>query len=194
MKHHIIPSLLWSLLLAVCLGVLVTSCASPLDVDAPRTETPLTPAIKVTPTSYEVTFTSAAGAYVMKGLPTIKIDTTLTPMRFWLDITMEKDPASSATPQMQGFRLRRDSASCNGYNDAMVNGEVQFVVDLGTGTDQIFGSDATAFKANMIIAEAERVPGQPRKVTMTLYFNITPDSINPTLKPETHFATIEVVI
>lgn len=194
MKHSFQRSSLRTLLLALCVSLLVSSCASPLDADAPRTETPLTPAIKVTPSSYDVTFTSVSGSYVMKGLPTIKIDTTVNPMRFWLDISMEKDPGSTTTPQMQGFRLRRDSAASNGYNDAMVNGEVQFVVDLGTGADQTFGSDATAFKANMIIAEAERVPGQPRRVTMTLYFNITPDPINPTLKPETHFATIEVVI
>lgn len=161
-------------LILVMLAVVLPSCISPLDSDAPRTETPVTPAVKVTPKTINVDFSAASGAYRIKGLPTFRIDTTVAPMRFWIDCTMEAVPEPSKTPMLKEFRVRVDSFPGNGLSYNLTKGEVSFSADFGNGV-QIYPSEANTNTAAIIIAEQPRQPGQPRSVTLTLYMVLNKD-------------------
>lgn len=161
-------------LILVMLAVVLPSCISPLDSDAPRTETPVTPAVKVTPKSINVDFSAASGAYRVKGLPTFRIDTTVAPMRFWIDCTMEAVPDPAKTPMLKEFRVRVDSFPGNGLSYNLTRGEVSFSADFGNGV-QIYPSEANTNTAAIIIAEQPRQPGQPRSVTLTLYMVLNKD-------------------
>lgn len=161
-------------LILVMLAVVLPSCISPLDSDAPRTETPVTPAVKVTPKTINVDFSAASGAYRLKGLPTFRIDTTVAPMRFWIDCTMEAVPDPAKTPMLKEFRVRVDSFPGNGLSYNLTKGEVSFSADFGNGV-QIYPSEANTNTAAIIIAEQPRQPGQPRSVTLTLYMVLNKD-------------------
>ena len=161
-------------LILVMLAVVLPSCISPLDSDAPRTETPVTPAVKVTPKTINVDFSAASGAYRIKGLPTFRIDTTVAPMRFWIDCTMEAVPDPSKTPMLKEFRVRVDSFPGNGLSYNLTKGEVSFSADFGNGV-QIYPSEANTNTAAIIIAEQPRQPGQSRSVTLTLYMVLNKD-------------------
>jgi len=161
-------------LILVMLAVVLPSCISPLDSDAPRTETPVTPAVKVTPKTINVDFSAASGAHRMKGLPTFRIDTTVAPMRFWIDCTMEAVPDPAKTPILKEFRVRVDSFPGNGLSYNLTKGEVSFSADFGNGV-QIYPSEANTNTAAIIIAEQPRQPGQPRSVTLTLYMVLNKD-------------------
>lgn len=161
-------------IILVMLAVLLPSCISPLDSDAPRTETPVTPAVKITPKTINVDFSAASGAYQMKGLPTFRIDTTVAPMRFWIDCTMEAVPDPAKTPMLKEFRVRVDSFPGNGLSYNLAKGEVSFSADFGNGV-QIYPSEANTNTAAIIIAEQPRQPGQPRSVTLTLYMVLNKD-------------------
>lgn len=161
-------------LILVMLAVVLPSCISPLDSDAPRTETPVTPAVKVTPKTINVDFSAASGAYRIKGLPTFRIDTTVAPMRFWIDCTMEAVPDPAKTPMLKEFRVRVDSFPGNGLSYNLTKGEVSFSADFGNGV-QIYPSEANTNTAAIIIAEQPRQPGQPRSVTLTLYMVLNKD-------------------
>lgn len=162
------------LLLAALVVAVVPSCISPLDSDAPRTETPVTPAVKVTPKSVTVDFTAASGSYRIKGLPTFRIDTTVSPMRFWIDCTMEAVPDPAKSPMLKEFRVRVDSFPGNGLSYNLVKGEVSFTADLGTGL-QVYPSEANTNVASMIVAEQPRQTGLARSVTLTLYVVLNKD-------------------
>ncbi len=161
-------------LILVMLAVVLPSCISPLDSDAPRTETPVTPAVKVTPKTINVDFSAASGAYRIKGLPTFRIDTTVAPMRFWIDCTMEAVPDPAKTPMLKEFRVRVDSFPGNGLSYNLTKGEVSFSADFGNGV-QIYPSEANTNTAAIIIAEQPRLPGQSRSVTLTLYMVLNKD-------------------
>lgn len=161
-------------LILVMLAVVLPSCISPLDSDAPRTETPVTPAVKVTPKTINVDFSAASGAYRIKGLPTFRIDTTVAPMRFWIDCTMEAVPDPAKTPMLKEFRVRVDSFPGNGLSYNLTKGEVSFSADFGNGV-QIYPSEANTNTAAIIIAEQPRQPGQSRSVTLTLYMVLNKD-------------------
>ncbi len=154
--------------------VVVPSCISPLDSDAPRTETPVTPAVKITPRTINVDFTAASGSYRIKGLPTFRIDTTVKPMRFWIDCTMETVPDPQKSPMLKEFRIRVDSFPGNGLSHNLTRGEVSFSADFGNGV-QVYPSEANTNTAAIIVAEQPREPGQPRGVTLTLYVVLNKD-------------------
>jgi|NOAtaT_6_FD_contig_123_8973_length_3505_multi_4_in_2_out_0_2 hypothetical protein len=166
------------IILALAMGLGATSCTSPLDTDANRKETPVTPAPKITPASYKVEFSTAYGSMVVKGLPTIKIDTTADPMRFWFDITMEASDTTGKSPLMHGFRLRLDSAAGDGMIIPLVQGQVQIRADFGQnwGNLQIYPSDDKTNTASIVIAEHPRQEGKPRVVTVTLYIFLNKDN------------------
>ena len=163
-----------SALLALLVGALIPSCISPLDSDAPRTETPVTPAVKITPRTINVDFTAASGTYRIKGLPSFRIDTTVTPMRFWIDCTMEATPDPAKNPMLKEFRVRIDSFPGNGLSYNLTKGEVSFSADFGNGV-QVYPSEANTNTAAIIVAEQPRQPGQPRSVTITMYIVMNKD-------------------
>ena len=162
------------MLLTALVVALVPSCISPLDSDAPRTETPVTPAAKITPTTINVDFTAASGSYRMKGLPSFRIDTSVTPMRFWIDYTMEAIPDPAKSHMLKEFRLRVDSFPGNGLSYNLTKGEVSFSADFGNGV-QVYPSEANTNTAAIIVAEQPREAGQPRAVTLTLYIVLNKD-------------------
>lgn len=161
-------------ILAMAAIVVVPSCISPLDSDAPRTETPVTPAVKITPRSINVDFSAASGSYRIKGLPTFRIDTTVKPMRFWIDCTMEAVPDPQKSPMLKEFRVRVDSFPGNGLSHNLTKGEVSFSADFGNGV-QVYPSEANTNTAAIIVAEQPREPGQSRGVTLTLYVVLNKD-------------------
>lgn len=161
-------------LLTISVVALIPSCISPLDSDAPRTETPVTPAVKITPRTINVDFTAASGSYRIKGLPTFRIDTSVAPMRFWIDCSMEAVPDPQKKPMLKEFRVRVDSFPGNGLSYNLVKGEVSFSADFGNGV-QVYPSEANTNTAAIIIAEQPRQPGQPRSVTLTLYVVLNKD-------------------
>lgn len=165
---------LLTILLAL-LALVFGGCASPLDTDAPRKETPITPAIKVTPRSVVATFTTAQARYVVKGLPTIKIDTSVSPMRFWIDVTMEAVPGSGPKPLLLDFRTRLDSFPANGLIADMVKRELDLYADFGPGR-QWYPTDTKTNTASVVIAEHPREEGKPRMATITIYIIMNKDN------------------
>lgn len=152
-------------------------CTSPLDSDAPRKEVPVTPAPKITPRSYEASFVTAYGTFSVKGLPVIKIDTSVSPMRFWFDIAMEAKDTAGKQPLLHGFRLRLDSAAGDGMILPLVRRQVEIQADFGAawGGLQTYWSDEKTNTASIVIAEHPIEPGKPRTVTVTLYLFINRD-------------------
>ncbi|MCX6141301.1 MAG: hypothetical protein NTX15_10830 [Candidatus Kapabacteria bacterium] len=185
--------LIRSTVAALFTAFLVTACTSPLDTDAPRKEIPTSPAIKVTPTSISVDFTSAAGTYAIKGLPSIRIDTTVTPMRFWIDLTMEAVNVSGKGPMLHEFRVRLDSFPGDGLITKLVNGEVAFTADFGGGL-QTYPSEANTNTASIIIAEQQHVSGKPREATITLYIIMNKDGFFVGAGQEQTLGALQLVI
>lgn len=182
-----------STVIAVFAALLVTACTSPLDTDAPRKEVPTSPAIKVTPTSVSVDFASAAGTYTIKGLPSIRIDTTVTPMRFWIDLTMESVVDTGNGPMLHEFRVRLDSFPGDGLITKLVNGEVSFTGDFGGGV-QTYPSEANTNTASIIVAEQQREPGKPREATITLYIIMNKDGFFVGAGQEQTLGALQLVI
>jgi hypothetical protein len=179
--------------MALLVVALVPSCISPLDSDAPRTETPVTPAAKITPKTIDVDFTAASGSYRIKGLPAFRIDTTVTPMRFWIDCTMESVPDPTKNPMLKEFRIRVDSFPGNGLSYNLTKGEVSFSADFGNGV-QVYPSEANTNTAAIIVAEHPREPGQPRGVTLTLYVVLNKDRYFVGASQEQTLGTIELTL
>jgi hypothetical protein len=163
--------------LLIIMGI-VSSCTSPLDTTAPRKETAVTPAEKITPQSYAVSCKTAYGSYVIKGLPTIKVDTTTTPMRFWFDITMDATDTAGLSPLLHSFRMRLDSFPGDGLITILSKREVQLQADFGPswGGLQSYWTDPNSNTASIIVAEHPREAGKPRTVTITLFIFLNKDS------------------
>ncbi len=178
---------------AISAGILLSGCVSPLDTDAPRKETPITPAVKVTPSSYSVEFSGTSSGYRMKGLPTLTFDTTVTPTRCWLDYTMEVDPAYTPQPMLKEFRVRVDSFACDGLITNLIKGEVNFWANFGSGIQQ-YPSEANTNTASIIVAEHPEEPGKPRKITITMYFVMNKDGFFVGVGKEYPFGKIDVVL
>ena len=157
---------------------LASSCTSPLDTTAPRKETPITPAEKITPQSYAATFKTAYGNYVVKGLPIIKIDTTTSPMRFWFDITMDAADTTGLSPLLHSFRMRLDSFPGDGLITILSKREVELQADFGQswGGLQSYWTDPNSNTASIIVAEHPRETGKPRTVTITLFIFLNKDN------------------
>jgi hypothetical protein len=157
---------------------LASSCTSPLDTTAPRKETPITPAEKITPQSYSATCKTAYGNYVVKGLPIIKVDTTTSPMRFWFDITMDAADTTGLSPVLHSFRMRLDSFPGDGLITILSQREVQLQADFGPswGGLQSYWTDPNSNTASIIVAEHPRETGKPRTVTITLFIFLNKDN------------------
>jgi hypothetical protein len=167
-----IMMILRTLLLTTLVAVSLTSCISPLDADSPRTETPLTPAVKVTPTSYTADFTSEAGPFVIKGLPVLKIDTSVTPATVWLDVQMERQVAADTDPILRSFRLRVDSVPGNAY-EVKLNGAGSMEMALKRPNDTLFvGADPLDNTASIVVAEQPRVAGERRMILVMVYLRV----------------------
>jgi hypothetical protein len=161
--------LILSLLVA---AAVLTSCSSPLDADGPRIETPLTPAVRVTPSSYSAEFSSAEGAFEMDGLPVIKLDTSVTPAIVWLDVRMKRNTAVDKDPVLREFHLHVDSVPGNAY-EVKLNGTSQMEMALKRPSDTLYvGADSQDNTASIVVAEQPRVPGQPRTVLVMVYIRV----------------------
>lgn len=164
--------ILRTLLLTTLVAVSLTSCISPLDANSPRTETPLTPAVKVTPASYTAEFTSEAGPFVIKGLPVLKIDTSVTPAIVWLDVQMERQVAADTDPILRSFRLRVDSVPGNAY-EVKLNGAASMEMALKRPNDTLFvGADPLDNTASIVVAEQPRVAGERRVILVMVYLRV----------------------
>lgn len=166
------------LILALAVAFSGSGCTSPLDSTAPRKEVPITPAELITPTSTTVSFTTAYGSFAVRGLPTIKVDTSVSPMRFWFDIAMDAIDTVGKAPLLHGFRLRLDSALGDGMIIPLTTREVEMRANFGAswGGLQTYWSDEKTNTASMVIAEHPREPGKPRIVTVTLYLFLNKDN------------------
>lgn len=161
-----------SLMLGCIVAVSLTACMSPLDADSPRTETPLTPAVKVTPTSYTAEFTSEDGPFVIKGLPVLKIDTSVTPAVVWLDVQMERQVAPDTDPILRSFRLRVDSVPGNAY-ERKLNGAASMEMALKRPNDVLFvGADPLDNTASIVVAEQPRIAGERRVILVMVYLRV----------------------
>lgn len=153
-------------------AALMTACSSPLDADGPRIETPLTPAIRVTPSAYSAEFSSAEGAFEMDGLPVIKLDTSVTPAIVWLDVRMKRNVAADKDPVLREFHLRVDSIPGNAY-EVKLDGPSQMELALKRPSDTLYvGADPQDNTASIVVAEQPRVPGQPRTVLVMVYIRV----------------------
>ncbi|MBU3678195.1 MAG: hypothetical protein FGM32_01120 [Candidatus Kapabacteria bacterium] len=171
-------------------------CSSPLDTTAPRKETPVTPAPLVTPTSTAVSFTTAYGSFAVRGLPTFKVDTSTTPMRFWFDVAMEAVDTAGKSPLLHSFRLRLDSALGDGMIITLSNRQVEMRASFGQswGGLQTYWSDDKTNTASMVIAEHPREAGKPRTVTVTLYLFLNKDNYFRPARQEQILGTFTLVL
>ncbi len=172
--------------------LMVNACTSPLDSDTPRKVTPVTPAMKITPSSVNTDFTGASGLFTVKGLPLIKVDTTVTPMRFWLDITMKAIVDTGKGPMLHEFRIQLDSFPADGLIANLANGEASLLADFGSG-EQVYPSEANTNVASIIVAEHPRTPGAPREVTITFYVILNKDGFFSGVKQEQTLGTMRLV-
>ena len=153
-------------------AAIIPACMSPLDANSPRTETPLTPAVKVTPVAYTAEFTSNTGNFSIAGLPVLQIDTTVTPAIVWLDVRMQRQVAADTDPILRSFRLRVDSIPGNAY-EVKLNGVSQMELALKRPTDTLYvGADPLDNVASIVVAEQPRVAGQRRTILVMVYVRI----------------------
>ena len=180
-------------ILSICLiGAAVPSCVSPLDTDAPRVETPLTPAPKVTPQSIEATFNTANGDYSFLGVPNIQLDTSVSPVRVWMDFDMAES-TQEADPLIQEFRVNLDSVAANALIQNVTQGEVVFIMDVGTGSEA-FPCNESVNTAAILIAEHPAVEGEPRSITITIYLIANKDGFFDGYPQEQILGTIDLII
>lgn len=168
-------------LLPLALSLVLWSCSSPLDTDTPRKITPLTPAIKVAPVSVVPVFNTATGSYTFRSTPNILIDTTVSPMRFWIDLNMVSVPDTSADallPVLVEFRVHVDSFPGSGIEEPLGLGEATMYLKIADSIEQ-FSPDLTSNTANLLITEHQRVPGEKRKVTIYIYMLLNKNNVLP---------------
>ncbi|NQW29759.1 MAG: hypothetical protein HQ472_04535 [Ignavibacteria bacterium] len=153
------------------LALVVVGCQSPLDPDVPRNVTPITPAVKVTPSSVTYDFSTSNGVFQFVGTPIFKVDTTSKPMRIWVDYTMDIVKEAGKTPVINQYRCKLDSFAVTGYFENLVNREVSMLLDIKLPAFEEVWSSTRYNLASAVIAEHTRVAGQPRKITLTLYLD-----------------------
>lgn len=160
--------------------LLITSCTSPLDSDAPRIETPLTPAPKVIPSAVEDEFTFGTMKYQMQGEPKFLVDSTTEPARFWMDFTM-KQVNDSAKALIQSFRLNVDSLAADGYTYSLQSGQAWLDMDLGRGIEafQVDNGPGSPHTATVLILELPQTPGKPRMFQVTVFLEGNTDDFVP---------------
>lgn len=169
--------------------ILAGGCTSPLDIDSPRKVTPLEPAPKVKPQSVDVDFTTLESEYIFDNQPSFLVDTTVSPMRFWLEFAM-RAVADSTPPLIQKFRVKLDSVPGDGYFSNLTGQEAKMSYDRGNGLEE-FDCDLNVNTASIVIAETEKEPGQPREVVITLYLIANKDGSVP-VKQEQILGTLRL--
>lgn len=183
---------LFILVLLAALAIWTTGCTSPLDADAPRKVTPVTPAAKVTPISVSAEFTNARSSYRIKGLPIFKVDTTTSPATVWMDVTMEQQNAPDNKPLIESFRIQADSVPGEGYQKNLQGNEMSLLLNLKSGP---FTTNATPSNAGwVLVSEPQRKPGEPRRITISVYVLANKDSFWPDEKQEQVFGLFELVL
>lgn len=170
----------------------LVGCASPLDTDTPRKETPITPAPTVDPRSITTNFRFSGNNYELTGTPVFKIDTTVSPMVFWMDFQMT-ETSTPSTAVVDAFRVTVDSLPAVGYPHALHEGELRLWANF-TGVRQMYPSDASTNIATMLIGEYPQEPGKPRRVTITLYLVANANGFFPSANTEEVFGTIDLEI
>ncbi|MDZ4746549.1 MAG: hypothetical protein SGJ05_11195 [bacterium] len=185
-----------ALLISPLLALMVSSCTSPLDTDTPRKVTPLTPAAKVAPVSINPTFTTATGTFKFKGGPSILVDTTVSPMAFWLDFSMEhfRDTSAGApAPVLVEFRIRVDSFPSSGLVELLKGSRATMFSNIN-GTIEQASADDVANTVAMIVAEHPRVAGEKRKVTLTLSMIANKNLFIPGVRQDQVYGIIDLEI
>lgn len=188
----IMKPFLKSLLISAMALAALTACESPLDVDTPRIETPLTPAPKVIPRTIELSFETATGSYGFVGTPIIKLDTTVKPIRAWLDFELNESTGST-TNLIDAIRISADSLPANGLIESVTGPSAQLYYNTGSGYEWVF-SDGVANITSILIAEHPREKGQPREVTITLYVAGNKGPFFPGVPTEEILGTIHLVV
>lgn len=176
---------------SVAAAVLSSGCTSPLDIDSPRKVTPLEPAPKVTPRSVNVDFKTIESEYVFVNQPTFLVDTTVSPMRFWIEFAMGT-VADSTPPLIQAFRIKLDSVPGDGYFSNLTGQEAKMSYDRGNGLEE-FDCDLNVNTASIVIAESASEAGTPREVVITLYLIANKDGSVP-VKQEQILGTIRLIL
>lgn len=168
------------LLAAILLALAATSCTSPLESDAPRIETPLTPAPKVVPSHVETEFTFGEMEYSMLPGQSFQLDTTTNPVRFWMDFSMEQTNSGVAA-LIQRFRLHTDSLSADGYTYNLRTGQAWLTMDLGQGVEEFDVNNTIGYPntATVLIIELPQLPGKPRSFQVTVFLEGNKGSFVP---------------
>lgn len=173
----------------VAVVILSGGCTSPLEINSPRKVTPLEPAPKVEPRSVDVDFKTFESEYVFVNRPKFLVDTTVSPMRFWMEFAMGA-VADTTPPLIQAFRVKLDSVPGDGYFSNLTGQEAKMKYDRGNGLEE-FDCDLNVNTASIVIAETETEPGQPRVVVITLYLIANKDGSVP-VKQEQILGTIRL--
>jgi hypothetical protein len=149
----------------------LTSCSSPLDSSANRIETPLTPAIKVTPASIHAVFKTPESTYEIVGLPVFRIDTSTKPWHIWMDVTMK---STSGTPALQQFRVIVDSVPLAGLIQTLNKREVSMTVFVPSqGATENFVTDQQGnYAASLLPHEPQKSPQNTTELQLLLYLQI----------------------
>lgn len=171
---------LFLILAALIATLMLASCASPLDSDVPRIETALTPAPKVSPSNVEDAFTFGDYHYAMVGTPVFLLDTTTSPVRFWMDFTMEQTNKAKAS-LIQSFRLKVDSLSADGYTYNLRTGQAYLNMDLGQGVEAFDVNDLPGYPhtATALILELPTLTGTGRMFQITVFLEGNKGSFVP---------------
>lgn len=185
-----------SLFLALGLASLLGSCASPLDSNAPRIETPITAAPKASPSAVVYEVNSSKGQYVSIGQPTIKVDTTTEPCAVWVkNMILDVRADSGEVPLLQSFTLNVDSILAGAQLENLLGG--QCILSLNTDPTKpplIVNADATNNTASIVISEVERQPGKPRELILSIYIIANKGLLIPGQKQETLFGEIHITM
>jgi hypothetical protein len=181
-----------SILAAGVIAIVMTACVSPLDSDAPRKETPITPAIKVDARSVDAAFTTPAGTYRIKGQPVFRFDTTVVPIRCWIDVTMEAVVDTGTGPMLHEFRIRLDSFPGNGLVTELAGSQCTFTADLGNGVQNYPPSASNS--CEIIVAEHERAQGGPRKVSINILIDMNKDGFFTSVGQEQVLGQIDLIL
>jgi hypothetical protein len=194
LKH--IPKLLTISLGCLAILVVLASCESPLDVDTPRVNTPITPAVLAVPSRIDAEFTNSNGRFVMDGTPTIRVDTTVSPMRIWMDLRMRHQAQQGGTPTLLRFRVRLDSVAIDPHQMQLTDGMPrEMMMDLVDTNDvEINNVPAGANSpATMLITEPPRLEDGKRRLSMLLYVRVNAGDVLPGFRKEYVFGEINVV-
>lgn len=176
-----------TLVVASCMAVLVVACESPLDVNTPRVETPLTPPALVEPTKVDAQFTNAFGTFELDGTPIIRVDTTVTPMVVWMDLSMRGVARATEKPSLLRFRIRLDSVVAVPY-EIKLRSELPawMYMDLadrqGNSISDVPASDNCP--ASMVIYDSPREADGKRRATILIYVAVNTLNVIPNVAQE----------